>query len=81
MVLQGYRSAPHIPPGMKTPVLLVRRLAGPSSYRRSNPATFFDIVNGFLIDAVAHWCVVQGPHPYAALTDVVHLAEIIRPHL
>ena len=42
---------------------------------------FFDIVNGFLIDAVAHWCVVQGPHPYAALTDVVHLAEIIRPHL
>jgi len=27
-------------------------------------------VNGFLIDAVAHWCVVQGPHAIAALTDV-----------
>jgi hypothetical protein len=38
-------------------------------------------VNGFLIDAVAHWCVVQGPYANAALTDVVHLAEIIRPHL
>jgi len=22
---------------------------------------FFDIVNGFLIDAVAHWFMVQGP--------------------
>jgi len=32
---------------------------------------FFDIVNGFLIDAVAHWCVVQGPYANAALTDVV----------
>ncbi len=31
---------------------------------------FFDIVNGFLIDAVVHWCVVQGPHADASLTDV-----------
>ena len=44
-------------------------------------ARFFDIVNGFLIDAVAHWCVVQGPYAHAALTDVVNLAEIIRPRL
>ena len=43
-------------------------------------ARFFDIVNGFLIDAVAHgiglrqkW--MQGRH-YALLTDV-NLAEII----
>ncbi len=31
---------------------------------------FFDIVNGFLIDAVVHWCVVQGPCADASLTDV-----------
>ena len=42
---------------------------------------FFDIVNGFLIDAVVHWCVVQGLHANVSLTDVVNLAEIIRPHL
>ena len=38
-------------------------------------------MNGFLIDAVVHWCVVQGPHADASLTDVVNLAEIIRPRL
>ena len=45
----------------------------PGSYRGSVSGIcprFFDIVNGFLIDAVAHWCVVQGPCADAALTDV-----------
>ena len=61
-------------PGMKT------------RYPASGPVCgicprFFDIVNGFLIDAVVHWCVVQGPHANVSLTDVVNLAEIIRPRL
>ena len=60
-----------------------------------NPC-FFDIVNGFLIDAVAHrvwFCGREftGLGAYAALTIVefgecqiwqmLHLAEINRPHL
>ena len=56
-------------------------ISGLMAGQRGFALRFFDIVNGFLIDAVAHWCVVQGPHAIAALTDVVNLAEIIRPRL
>jgi hypothetical protein len=70
MVFLARRSAPHIPPGMKTTVPLFRHMAD-QWLSQEQSCRFFDIVNGFLIDAVAHWCVVQGPYARAALTDVV----------
>ena len=56
-------------------------ISGLMAGQRGSALRFFDIVNGFLIDAVVHWCAVQGPWTDVSLTDVVNLAEIIRPRL
>ena len=45
-------------------------ISGLRAGQRGFALRFFDIVNGFLIDAVVHWCVVYGPHADASLTDV-----------
>jgi hypothetical protein len=45
-------------------------ISGLRAGQRGLSSRFFDIVNGFLIDAVVHWCVVQGLHANVSLTDV-----------
>jgi len=55
---------------MKRNVIRLRSVVSGSA------ACVFDIVNGFLIDAVAHGLEVYGPRGSATLTDV-YLAEII----
>ena len=61
---------------MKTPYPACNRVGKVG--RRNAPARFFDIVNGFLIDAVAHWFVRLRPSRLRApIIDDIHLAEII----